>query len=239
MFGDPQEDEDSDSTNEVEAVDYSRLKESHLPTGIEDLDKKEPKGLPKGSVVVILGNARTMGNLFLLHAASTGTPTQYITTLRPASLVREEVKRIRNEEFPDLELTDYFSVGDDAPTVVKSRLNRMEEEGYFMIESLDEMNFRDGAFKKSIRNIYKEVRGKKNGIAFLHLQKEYEDLSKDERSLINIADVVFDIKSEPVGSKLEHKLEVHKMRGVPRIPEAVFKLKMGDQMAIDASRDIA
>lgn len=238
MFGDMNEEDESAGADSVDEVDYDRLAEGHLPTGIEDLDKKEPKGLPKGSVVVILGNARTMGNLFLLHAASTGIPTQYITTLRPASLVREEVKRIRNEEFADLEFTDYFSGGDDTPTVIKSRLNRMDEEGYFMVESLDEMSFRDGAFKKAVRNIYKEVRSKKNGIAFIHLQKEYKDLSDDERSLVNIADIVFNIRSEVVGSKLEHKLEIHKMRGVPRVPEAVFKLKMGDSMAIDASRDI-
>lgn len=231
MFGETNDTEDTETNN----VQFDRLKEGHLPTGVEDLDKKEPKGLPQGSLVVILGNERTMSNLFLLHAASTGVETQYISTLRPEKLVQQEIDNIREDT--EVNITDYFSVNDDAPSVVKSRLNRMNNGGYFMVESIDDMNFRDGAFRKTMRNVYKEVH-KKNGLAFLHIQKDMDKLTEDERTLLGLADIVFYIDTDIVGSNLEHHLQIHKMRGVKRMPEAVFKLKMGDTLSIDASRDI-
>lgn len=242
MFGDEEEDS-------VQEINFDFLKEGHLPTGIKKLDEEQPNGFPKGSVIVVMGDERSMTNLFGLHAASTGRPTQYVTTLRPAYLVREEVERIspgKKERLQEsLDINDFFRSTDDHVSGLKSILQRVEDEGNLVIESINEINWPDDAsYQKTIRKISKEIRmstedGGLNGLAYIHLQKsKVSELQDVERQLLNLADIVLQVDSQKVGGDLEHDLKIFKMRGIERMPEQVFKLKFGDRIRIDSARDI-
>jgi len=233
MFEDNNDNEDA-----MRQVNYDLLKDDHLPTGIKTLDEGKPYGFPKGSFVVIMGDERSMSNLFGLHMASTGKPTQYLSTLRPSSLVRQEIDKIGTSE--EVEITDMFRETNDHTAVIKSRLSRVEEEGYLILESLNEVNWPDEAsYRQVMRNVYKDIKKKKEGIALLHLQRgSTDDLKEIEKQILNLADIVLHVDSEKVGGDVEHDLKFFKMRGIQRMPEQVYKLKFGDIIKVDAARDI-
>lgn len=233
MFGDNNGTEDA-----MRQVNYDLLDDDHLPTGIKTLDEGQPNGFPKGSFVVVMGDERSMSNLFGLHMASTGQPTQFLSTLRPASLIRKEITQIGDAE--NVEITDMFRETDDHTALLKSRLSRVDEEGYLILESLNEVNWPDDAsYRQVMRTIYKDIKKKKNGIAMVHLQRGSPDrLTETERHLLNLADIVLHVDSEKIGGDLEHELKIFKMRGVQRMPEQVYKLKFGDIIKVDSARDI-
>lgn len=234
MFGD-----DNGSENAMREVNYDLLKDDHLPTGVKELDEGSPYGFPQGSFIVVMGDERSMSNLFGLHMASTGQPTQYLTTLRPAQHIREEIDTIGNAE--EVEITDMFRETDDHAALLKSRLSRVRENGYFILESLNEVNFPDETtYRQVMRNLYKGIKkDDKNGIVMLHLQKgSTSELTETERQILNLADITLHIDSAKVGGDLEHDLKIFKMRGMQRMPEQVYKLKFGDRVKVDAARDI-
>lgn len=225
---------------------FDRIEDGRLPMGIDKLDNVEFHGLPEGSLVVVMGDERTMSNLFCLHLASTGRPTQYISTLRSPALIREEVERIapksRHSELKEsLNFQDLYN-DDDPEAQLKTQLSRLKDidRGYLVIESINEVNWTDKEeYLKFIRKLHKNMHTKTNGVAMIHLQKSMvSNLTEEERSLLNLADVVLQIESDKNSGDLEHDLRVYKMRGMGRMPSKVYKLKLGDDIHIDASRDI-
>lgn len=233
MFG------DDNGDDAMRQVNYDLLKDDHLPTGVKTLDEGEPNGFPKGSFVVVMGDERSMSNLFGLHMASTGQPTQYLTTLRPSKHIREEVNRIGDAE--NVEITDMFRETDDHSALLKSRMSRVEEEGYLIVESLNEINWSDEASAQQVmRNLYSGIKkDHKNGVVMVHLQRgSTSELTETEQQVLNLADIVLHVDSQKVGGDLEHDLKFYKMRGVQRMPEQVFKLKFGDLIKVDSARDI-
>jgi hypothetical protein len=54
----------------------------------------------------------------------------------------------------------------------------------------------------------------------------------------HMADVIFDLETTVSGSEIENRLAVPKFRG-GRPPEETIKLRLGDRVTVDTSRDIA
>ena len=75
------------------------------------------------------------------------------------------------------------------------------------------------------------------GLAVVHEVKGHDE-PKNRGFARHMAEVVFDLRTRINGSEVENRLAVPKFRG-GRPPEETIKLRLGDRVTVDTSRDIA
>ena len=224
-----------------------------LPTGLPTLDKELEGGLLPGSVVYIMADSMTMGEIFLYQFIQQ-RPSYYANTERKSEYILNNIKQFGFEgsgiKFIDVHEKYYENVS--------KMLDRGELRDYivldFFMKQLEiieakEINlivdtitfFQNLEVKRSksrglIDKIYDTVK-RTEGLGFLYGIKN-ESRSLLENEIINICDAVFDISLIKKADKTTTELTIPKARDRP-IHGNVLKFKIEGGIIMDTSREIA
>lgn len=224
-----------------------------LPTGLPTLDKELDGGLLAGSLVYIMADSMTMGEIFL-YQFTQQRPSYYINTERKPEYILNNFKQFGFEasgiKFIDIHEKYYENVS--------KLLDRGELRDYrvldFFIKELEiiegkEINlivdtisfFQNLEVKRSkirelIDKLYDTVK-RTEGIGFLYGIKD-EKRSLIENEVINICDAVFDISLIKKADKTVTELTIPKARD-RQIHGNVLKFKIEGGIIMDTSKEIA
>jgi KaiC/GvpD/RAD55 family RecA-like ATPase len=203
-----------------------------LTTGVTAIDRNHGGGVPGGSVVALVAAPDSQSEP-LLHEFMEERPTAYITTLRTEAAVRDDLDRsLRTHDYTvqyagiDTPIDNAGRVVqqvDGQANVVVDTLNPLEETG----ERNRYVNFLN-QFKTHLVNT--------GSVGILHCT----DLDRPplRETTLTIADVVWKLDVSVKGNSVESFLQVTKFRGGDPADETI-KLDLGEEVAVDTSRDIA
>lgn len=210
-----------------------------LPIGVDSLDMREPRGIPSGATVSILGDPRGMADLFLMHLIRTGRPTVYLTTVRTEQSIREELSAMGDGEAENLSIVETFAREEDLSEIVESVGDRIEVGCNLIVDSVSNLQGEEaGSLVDALRPAYQVV-AEEDALAFLYfVASDVGQLSREERELLHLSDAVFDVETGTHNDKIETRLRLLKLRGC-ELPDDVIKFKVGECLRIDTSRDIA
>lgn len=203
-----------------------------LSTGVTAIDRNIGGGVLSGSVVALLADPDSQSEP-LLHEFMEERPTAYITTLRTEAAVRDDLERsLRTNDYTvqyagiDTPIDNAGRVVqqvDGQANVVIDTLNPLEATG----ERNRYVNFLN-QFKNHLVNV--------GGVGLLHCTSM--DAPELREVTLTIADVVWHLDTSVKGNSVENFLRVSKFRG-GRPAEETIKLDLGQEVAVDTSRDIA
>ena len=224
-----------------------------LPTGLLTLDKELDGGLLPGSLVYLMADPMTMGEIFLYQFIQQ-RPSYYINTERKPEYILNNLKQLGFE----VSGIKFIDIHDKYYENVSKLLDRGELRDYrvldFFIKQLEiievkEINlivdtitfFQHLEVKRSnlrelIDKLYDTVK-RTEGLGFLYGIKD-ENRSLLENEVINICDAVFDISLIKKADKTTTELTIPKARDRP-IHGNVLKFKIEGGIIMDTSREIA
>jgi len=204
-----------------------------LPTGITVLDRRLDGGIPEGSIVLLVAPPASQAELFLYELTTT-RGTLYLSTVRSGTAVEDAIAkvpgRVGNPTVRD--------IGGDAPLDnAHSLVRELPEGANLIVDVMDPLERRDPRRYRGFLNELQTHLVNTKGLAVLHAMRganvpDNRDLTK------NMADVVFELRTDIQGSEIENRLAVPKFRGGAALEETI-KLKMTEEVTIDTSRDIA
>ncbi|MBU3966917.1 MAG: RAD55 family ATPase [Euryarchaeota archaeon] len=228
-------------------------------TSISILDRTMGGGLPSGSVVYILADPKSMGEVFL-YQFTQARKTYYFSNERRPTYVMRDIKNYGfkpdNVTFVDIYSAYYLTaqgemvdnVGNefvDAKIVeftentLKKILVQGESDINIIIDSFSfylNLNVNPGIIKRLINTIY-ETSKTLNCLSFLYGLND-SNQNKLEGEILKSCDVIFDVELEKVGDKIINRLSIPKLRG--RVPTMeTVKFRVGDGIQIDTTKDIA
>jgi len=224
-----------------------------LPTGLPTLDKELDGGLLPGSLVYLMADPMTMGEIFLYQFIQQ-RPSYYINTERNPEYILNNLKQFGFEisgiKFIDIHEKYYENVS--------KLLDRGELRDYrvldFFIKQLEIIEVKEinlivdtitffqhlevkrSNFRELIDKLYDTVK-RTEGLGFLYGIKD-ENRSLLENEVINICDAVFDISLIKKADKTTTELTIPKARDRP-IHGNVLKFKIEGGIIMDTSREIA
>lgn len=204
-----------------------------LPTGITVLDRRLGGGIPAGSIVVLEAPPASQSELFLYEFTAT-RGTLYMTTVRSQAAVADAFDRV-NTRVGSPTIRD---VGSDAPLDHANRLvGALPESANLIVDIVDVLERAEPARYQSFLNELQTQMVNTGGLAVLHAMKG--QLTPENRDFTqHMADVVFDLRTDVDGQEIVNRLAVPKFRGGKAMDETI-KLKLGEQVNVDTSRDIA
>jgi KaiC/GvpD/RAD55 family RecA-like ATPase len=204
-----------------------------LSTGIDILDRQLDGGIPPGSIVLLAADPESQSELFLYELTDICS-TLYLTTIRSDQAIRDAIDRATGP-VGDPTLRD---VGGNAPLDTANRFIRNLPEGAnLIIDAADVLEETDPARYRQFRNELQTHMVNTGGLAVLHGMKGDTE-PKNRGFTKHMADVVFNLRTRVDGSEIENRLAVPKFRG-GRPPEETIKLRLGERITVDTSRDIA
>ncbi|CAG0964757.1 MAG: hypothetical protein OIN86_07230 [Candidatus Methanoperedens sp.] len=224
-----------------------------LPTGLLTLDKELDGGLLPGSLVYLMADPMTMGEIFLYQFIQQ-RQSYYINTERKPEYILNNLKQFGFEisgiKFIDIHEKYYENVS--------KLLDRGELRDYrvldFFIKQLEIIEVKEinlivdtitffqhlevkrSNFRELIDKLYDTVK-RTEGLGFLYGIKD-ENRSLLENEVINICDAVFDISLIKKADKTTTELTIPKARDRP-IHGNVLKFKIEGGIIMDTSREIA
>jgi KaiC/GvpD/RAD55 family RecA-like ATPase len=204
-----------------------------LSTGIDILDRQLDGGIPPGSIVLLAADPASQSELFLYELTGVRS-TLYLTTIRSDQAVRDAIDRATGPVgTPTLR-----DVGGNAPLDTANRFVRDLPEGAnLIIDAVDVLEETEPARYRQFLNELQTHMINTGGLAVVHGMKG--EAEPENRAFTkHMADVVFDLRTRIDGSEIENRLAVPKFRG-GRPPEETIKLRLGDRVTVDTSRDIA
>ena len=204
-----------------------------LSTGIDILDRQLDGGIPPGSIVLLAADPASQSELFLYELTGVRS-TLYLTTIRSDQAVRDAIDRATGPVgTPTLR-----DVGGNAPLDTANRFVRDLPEGAnLIIDAVDVLEETEPARYRQFLNELQTHMINTGGLAVVHGMKG--EAEPENRAFTkHMADVVFDLRTQIDGSEIEKRLAVPKFRG-GRPPEETIKLRLGDRVTVDTSRDIA
>ncbi|WP_323192767.1 transcriptional regulator [Halostella sp. PRR32] len=203
-----------------------------LSTGVTAIDRNIGGGVFAGSIVVLLADPDSQSEP-LLHEFMEERPTAYITTLRTEAAVRDDLDRsLRNNDYtvqyagidtPIDNANRVVQQVDGQANVIVDTLNPLEATG----ERNRYVNFLN-QFKTHLVNT--------GGVGVLHCTGL--DAPALRETTLTIADAVWRLEMTVKGNSVENFLRVSKLRGGDPADETI-KLDLGEEVAVDTSRDIA
>ncbi|WP_121823348.1 RAD55 family ATPase [Halostella salina] len=203
-----------------------------LSTGVTAIDRNLDGGVRAGSVVALLAPPDSQSEP-LLHEFMEERPTAYITTLRTEPAVRDDLERVLRTDDYSIQYAGIDTPIDNAGRVVQQvdgqanvvvdTLNPLEETG----ERNRYVNFLN-QFKTHLTNT--------GAVGLLHCTAM--DPPPLRETTLTIADVVWELQTDVKGNSIENFLQVSKFRG-GRPADETIKLDLGEEVAVDTSRDIA
>ena len=204
-----------------------------LSTGIDILDRRLGGGIPPGSIMLLAADPASQSELFLYELTDVRS-TLYLTTIRSDQAVRDALDRTTGP-VGDPTIRD---VGGNAPLDTANRFIRDLPEGAnLIIDAVDVLEGTEPARYRQFLNELQTHMVNTGGLAVVHGMKG--DTKPENRGFTtHMADIVFDLRTRIDGSEIETRLAVPKFRG-GRPPEETIKLRLGDRITVDTSRDIA
>ncbi len=229
------------------------MPEKILSTGLATLDKELEGGLLSGSLVYLLADPLTMGEMFLYQFIQK-RPSFYVNTERKPEYIKKNLNQLGFEP-PDLKFIDihqkYFETGGRL-------MERVELKDYVVIDFLigqielidimeinlivdtitffQHMDVKRNKLRELINIIYDTMK-KTEGLGFLYGIKS-ESRSLIENEILNVCDAVFDISLIKKADKTATELTIPKARDRP-IHGNVLKFKIEGGIIMDTSREIA
>ncbi len=205
-----------------------------LRTGVSVLDRVLDGGLPAGSLVVLKADAASQSELFLNTFCGV-RDTRYLTTVRSAAAVERGIERSTLASVD--EVTIRSAHGEGAIEQATAGLEGIPDGSTLIVDSVEPLERVDPETYRRFLDDLSERVVDAEAMAVLHAMKDADGLGNRVISE-QLADVVFDLRTRVTGADVEHRLVVPKLRGgVP--PDEPLKLKLGDSVRVDTSRDIA
>lgn len=224
-----------------------------LSTGLPTLDKELDGGLLPGSLVYLLADSMTMGEIFLYQFIQQRS-SYYVNTERKPEYIMNNLKQFGFEvsglKFIDIrekyyENTDKLLDRGDLRDyrVLDFFIKQLEiidaKEINLIVDTItffQQLEVKRSKFRELIDKIYGTVK-KTEGLGFLYGLKG-EKRSLIENEVINICDAVFDISLIKKADKSTTELTIPKARDRP-IHGNVLKFKIEGGIIMDTSREIA
>jgi KaiC/GvpD/RAD55 family RecA-like ATPase len=221
-------------------LDESRLQDNCISTGINVLDTENLQGIPEGSTVAILGDPLGMAELLLDHLVHTDRQTHYVSTVRPAESIRENLEKMGDVDDDALNIEDIYSSSKGGTSIMKKHAARVAPGHNFIVNSFTNAYDRDDPEQliQTLRNIYQYVNNN-DALAYIYYANTNIDhLSRAERESLTMCDAVFRVATDRDGDNIDTKLEVLRMRGRD-FPDEEISLNVGRKITVDTTRDIA
>ena len=204
-----------------------------LSTGVSVLDRQLDGGIPPGSIVLLAADPASQSELFLYELTAVRA-SLYLTTIRSDQAIRDAIDRTPGH-VGDPTVRD---VGGNAPLDTANRFVRDLPEGAnLIIDVVDVLEETEPARYRQFLNELQTHMVNTGGLAVLHGMKSNGE-PRNRGYTKHMSDVVFDLQTKVKGSDIENRLAVPKFRGA-HPPEETIKLRLGERVTVDTSRDIA
>lgn len=234
-------------------TDETSEKAGIKPTGIELLDKRIEGGLPEDSLVCIYADPISMPEAFL-YQLSSERKTYYVNTSRPLQYIQRNISNM-GFSVEDVGFIDVFSqyyLNEYGQFVLENKY-RDKEIFDFIDQQLNDLQGKDfnvvfdsisffmkldvsrGLKDWLLNKIYLLSKESRN-LFYMYLMKGVHPI-KITNMVIEISDVVFNIRTEEVGPQIKSILSVPKIRSRSPVKET-FKFDIGEGICIDTSREI-
>lgn len=204
-----------------------------LETGIEVLDRKLEGGIPAGSIVALIAEPASQAELFLYELTAT-RGTLYLSLDRTDAAVSNSVERAptRTGE-PTVR-----DVAGEAPLDNAAKLvSALPESSNLIVDPLDVLERQEPPRFRNFMNELQNHIYNTNSLALLHCLAGH-DIPPMRDTTEHMADIVFQLRTEVNGDRVENHLAVPKFRGGRALSD-IIKLELAEEVAIDTSRDIA
>jgi len=228
-------------------------------TGINILDTTLGGGLPSGSVVYVLADAKSMAEVFLYQFAQS-RKTYYFANERRPLYITQDIQNLgfdtSNITFMDV-YSEYYitphgemvdNVGNefiDAKIVefteynLKNIMLQAEENINLIFDTFSfylSLKINAGRIKRLVNLLYETTKSL-NCMSFLYGLKNTHEKGI-ENEILKSCDVIFDISLEKNSDRMSNHLSVPKIRG--RAPTTdTIRFKIANGIEIDTTRDIA
>lgn len=228
---------------------------TQLSTGISALDRRLSGGLDPGSLLAIVASPATQSEA-LLHTLMEERPSVYVTTVRRAEAIREDVEGIDRDvrvEYAGVSATmdseflkkvagnrtkSLASVaGDTRLDDVYEVLHDVDDQRNVIVDSTNALEHADkpGAYQEVLNELKSTVLDT-DSLGILHCITEETSPPLRETTLM-IADVVWEVELVSLKNEREYQLTMPKnRRGDPMLEE--ISLVIESDVWIDDSRNI-
>ncbi|MFO7967900.1 MAG: RAD55 family ATPase [Archaeoglobaceae archaeon] len=222
-------------------------------TGIDLLDKRIEGGLPEDSLVCIYADPISMPEVFL-YQLSSERKAYYVNTSRPLQYIQRNISNM-GFSVKDMGFIDVFSqyyLNEYGQFVLENKyrdkeifdfiehqLNNLPGEDFNVV--FDSISFfmrldvSRGLKDWLLNKIYLLSKESRN-LFYMYLMKGVHPI-KITNMVIEISDVVFNIRTEEVGPEVKNILSVPKIRSRSPVKET-FKFDIEEGIRIDTSREI-
>lgn len=225
-----------------DSIGDNSIRDGKHPTGVKILDEEELRGIPQGTTIAVIGEPDSASELLLHSLAATGRKTEYITTLRSGTGLKEDIKRARLEDKvseeeidENVSIRDVYTATDDLEDLIPKSISRVGD-GNLVFDSFS--NIDDAKKINFARQIHTKTK-KSNGLTYLYfVASDTSELSKTEREVLQLVDGIFNVKKSVFGEdNIENYLYINKLRGV-KLPGRAQNLIFGEKLGIDTTTDI-
>ncbi len=207
---------------------------SRLRTGIDVLDRKLGGGLPTGSIVLLSAPPASQAELFLYELTAT-RGTLWLSLNRSAEAVTDSIENTPTETGnPTVR-----HIPGEAPLDNTGKLvSALPETSNLIIDPIDVLESQEppSRFRSFMNDLQNHIFNT-NSVAILHALNG-RSIPPLRDTTEHFADVVFHLESDLTGDEIDNRLAIPKFRG-GRSPTDTIKLNLGEEVAIDTSRDIA
>lgn len=216
----------------VTVFHWSRMSE-RLNTGIDVLDRKLDGGIPAGSTVAFTAQPASQAELFLYELTAT-RGTLYLSLDRTADAVSSSIEASPTQT-GDPTVRD---VTGEAPLDNASKLiSALPESSNIIVDPADVLERQESTRYRNFLNELQNHVNNTGSLAVLHCL-DGSDVPKHRDTTEHMADIVFQLKTQIKGDRIENHLAVPKFRGGQALSD-VIKLELSEEVDIDTSRDIA
>lgn len=204
-----------------------------LRTGIEVLDRKLEGGIPAGSIVSMQAAPASQAELFLYELTAT-RGTLYLSLDRSEDAVAASIEHSTTRTGDPT----VRHVGGDAPLDNAAKLvSALPDASNLIIDPIDVLEHGEGARYRNFLNELQNHIYNTGSLAIAHCLDGAE-VPQLRDTTLHMSDIVFNLETRVNGDRIENRLTVPKFRGGAAVSD-VIKLELGEEVAIDTSRDIA
>ena len=227
-----------------------------ISTGIEGIDRQLLGGIPPGSLIAIVAEPQ-MQSEAILHEMIRRRPTLYITTIRDADIIRDELEALSQEQLAvksvrsqkRIDHTFAKELTGSATHAMDSDQREIVDRTYELIQQVDtEMNViidptnpleetQHKSLYRELLNELKSVMHETDNVGVLHCltggeRPPFRDLT------LNIADIVLQLKLASLNDKLEYQVTIPKNRNDGPMLDTL-SIRMDERIWVDESRNIS
>lgn len=205
----------------------------HYPTQLRALDRELNGGIPAGSVVMLRAPPEVATEKLLTAVLRANTPSIHASILRPAQPVRQEYQAENPETSPQVVNIDTSGVFSESSDL----LRQAEHTQMVAYDPIDELEQRGADQYYDFLRTASQVARAEQTVIMLHGHTRPSQTPARARTLAAV-DTVFTISQEFSGQQVDYYLSVSRNR-LGKRPDERLKLNIGDDVALDTSRDIA